>query len=169
MTTPLWALSIAYWLHMLATVLWIGGLAALGLIVLPAARKTLDAPAYADFLMGLQKRLDPLGWFSVIVLLASGMLQMSSSPHYEGFLSIGNLWAGAILIKHLLFGVMLLVSGYLTWGLMPALQRAALLRAKGKASPAETEALQKREILLLRINLILGVLVLLLTAIARST
>ena len=71
MTTPLWALSIAYWLHMLATVLWIGGLAALGLIVLPAARKTLEAPAYADFLVGLQKRLDPLGWFSVIVLLAS--------------------------------------------------------------------------------------------------
>ena len=168
MTTPLWALSIAYWLHMLATVLWIGGLAALGLIILPAARKTLDAPAYADFLVGLQKRLDPLGWFSVIVLLASGMLQMSSSPHYEGFLSIGNLWAGAILVKHLLFGVMLLVSGYLTWGLMPALQRAALLRSKGKASPAETEALQNREVLLLRANLILGVLVLLLTAIARS-
>jgi uncharacterized membrane protein len=167
MTTPVWALSIAYWFHMLATILWIGGLAALSLIVLPAAHNALDPNTYAEFLTALQKRLDPLGWFSVIVLLASGMLQMSSNPNYEGFLSIGGLWAGSILGKHILFGVMVLLSGYLTWGLLPALKRAALLKARGKASP-EIEKLRKREILLLRLNLILGVLVLLLTAIARS-
>jgi uncharacterized membrane protein len=167
MTTPVWALSIAYWLHMLATVLWIGGLAALSLIVLPAARKVLEPVAYADLLTAMQKRLDPLGWFSVIVLLASGMLQMSSNPNYEGFLSISGLWASSILIKHILFGVMVLVSGYITWGLLPALRRAALLKASGKDAP-EAEKLQKREALLLRLNLILGVLVLLLTAIARS-
>jgi len=167
MATPVWALSIAYWLHMLATILWIGGLAALSLIVLPAARKVLDPGAYADLLAALQKRLDPLGWFSVIVLLASGMLQMSSSPNYEGFLSINGLWAGSILIKHVLFGLMVIVSGYITWGLLPALRRAAILQASGKDAP-DGETLKKREIFLLRINLILGVLVLLLTAIARS-
>jgi uncharacterized membrane protein len=167
MVTPVWALSIAYWLHMLATVLWIGGLAALSLMVLPAAHKALAPDSYVDFLAALQKRLDPLGWFSVIVLLASGMFQMSSNPNYEGFLSISGLWAGSILIKHILFGVMVLVSGYITWGLLPALRRAALLKARGKESP-EIEKLQKRETLLLRLNLILGVFVLLLTAIARS-
>jgi len=167
MMTPIWALSIAYWLHMLATVLWIGGLAALSLFVLPAARKTLDRSSYADFLATLQKRLDSLGWFSVIVLLASGMLQMSSSPNYEGFLAIQGLWASSILAKHVLFGIMVLVSGYLTWGLLPALHRAALLQARGKDS-ADFQNLQKREVFLLRLNLILGVFVLLLTAIARS-
>lgn len=167
MTTPVWALSIAYWLHMLATVLWIGGLAALSLIVLPAARKALDPSAYADLLAAFQKRLDPLGWFSVIVLLASGMLQMSSNPNYEGFLSIQGLWAGSILIKHLLFGLMVLVSAYITWGLLPALRRAALLRAKDPNAQG-LQTLHKREVWLLRLNLILGVLVLLLTAIARS-
>ena len=167
MATPVWALSIAYWLHMLATVLWIGGLAALSLIVLPAARKVLDPGAYADLLAALQKRIDPLGWFSVIVLLASGMLQMSSSPNYGGFLSINGLWGSSILIKHFLFGLMVIVSGYITWGLLPALRRAAILQASGKDVP-DGEALKKREIFLLRLNLILGVLVLLLTAIARS-
>ena len=167
MTTPVWALSIAYWLHMLATVLWIGGLASLSLIVLPAAHKVLDPNTFIDFLAALQKRLDPLGWFSVVVLLASGMLQMSSNPNYEGFLAIRGLWASSILIKHFLFGVMVLVSGYLTWGLLPALRRTALLKARGKASP-DNEKLRKREVLLLRLNLILGALVLLLTAIARS-
>jgi uncharacterized membrane protein len=164
---PIWALSIAYWLHMLATILWIGGLAALSLIVLPAARNTLDAKEYAEFLAALQKRLDPLGWFSVVVLLATGMVQMSSNPNYEGFLSIQSLWAGSILIKHILFGMMVLVSGYITWGLLPAMRRLALLRARGENIP-EMKTLQKREVLLLRLNLILGVFVLLLTAIARS-
>ena len=167
MTTPVWALSIAYWFHMLATVLWIGGLAALSLIVLPAARKVLEPQPYADLLAALQKRLDPLGWFSVVVLLTTGMIQMSAHPSYEGFLSIAGLWAGSILIKHILFGIMVLVSGYVTWGLLPALRQAALLQSRGKDLP-EQEKLQKREIFLLRLNLILGIFVLLLTAIARS-
>ena len=167
MMTPVWALSIAYWLHMLATVLWIGGLVALSLIVLPAARKALAPQAYADLLSALQKRLDPLGWFSVAVLLATGMLQMSSNPNYEGFLAIRGLWASSILVKHLLFGLMVIVSGYLSWGVLPALRRAALRQAHGQEMP-ELETLQKREIFLLRLNLILGVFVLLLTALARS-
>jgi uncharacterized membrane protein len=168
MATPVWALSIAYWLHMLATVLWIGGLVALSIIVLPAARKVLDPGAFAELLAGMQKRLDPLGWFSVIVLLASGMLQMSSSPNYDGVLSIQGVWAGSILIKHILFGLMVLISGYITWGLLPALRRAALLQARGKDDP-NAQTLQVRETFLLRLNLILGILVLLMTAIARST
>ena len=32
MSIPFWALSLTYWLHMLATVVWIGGLAALALL-----------------------------------------------------------------------------------------------------------------------------------------
>ena len=127
MTTPLWALSIAYWFHMLATVLWIGGLAVLVLLVLPSARKTLEIQAYADLLDEIQRRFDPLGWFSILILLASGMIQMSASPHYAGFLSINSLWAGAILIKHLLFGIMVFISGYITWGIIPAMRRSALL------------------------------------------
>ena len=167
MDTPIWALSIAYWFHMLATVFWIGGLAVLSLLILPAARKTLDAQSYAALLDEFRRRLDSLGWFSIVVLLASGMIQMSANPNYEGFLSIQGLWGGAILIKHLLFGVMVALGGYLTWGIMPALRRAALLRARGKAVP-EVEKLQQRSVTLMKVNLVLGILVLLLTAVARS-
>ena len=168
MEAPVWALSIAYWLHMLATVLWIGGLAALSIIVLPAAKKALKPKDFANFLAGMQKRLDPLGWFSVIVLLVSGMLQMSSSPHYEGLLEIQGIWASSILIKHILFAIMVFISGYITWGLLPALRRAALLQARGKDDQT-LQSLQNQEAFFLRLNLFLGVLVLLMTAIARST
>jgi len=167
MTPPIWALSIAYWSHMLATVLWIGGLAVLCLLALPAARKTLEPQAYARFLEVSRSRLDPLGWFSIMVLLASGMVQMSSSPHYDGFLSIQGLWAGAILIKHLLFGIMVITSGVVTWGLLPALRRAAVLKARGKIAPGQAN-LERWSLRLMQLNLALGVLVLLLTAVARS-
>jgi uncharacterized membrane protein len=60
MTTPFWALTLAYWLHLLATVLWIGGLVVLSLLVLPAARKTLEPQAYASLLADIERRLDPL-------------------------------------------------------------------------------------------------------------
>jgi hypothetical protein len=50
---------------------------------------------------------------------------------------------------------------------MPALRRAAILRAKGKET-TEAESIQRREVRLIQINLSLGVLVLLLTAVARS-
>jgi uncharacterized membrane protein len=167
MNIPAWALSIAYWIHMLATVTWIGGLAALAIFVLPAAHKSLDESVFPAFLADLRRRLDPLAWLSLVLLIATGLFQMSANPNYEGFLSINNRWAAAILVKHLVFIAMTGISAYLTWGILPAMQRAALRLAHGQPAP-ESQALQRREVLLMRVNLALGLIVLGLTAIARA-
>jgi uncharacterized membrane protein len=166
MTPPFWALSLVYWLHMLATVAWIGGLAAMVLLVLPAARRSLDTSAYAALLAAIQRRLDPLGWISLLLLVGTGLFQMSASPNYQGFLAISNRWAAAILVKHLVFFVMVGVSAYLTWGLLPRLGRVALRQSRGLEAP-EAEQLRHRETSLIRLNLVLGAVVLALTAIAR--
>ncbi len=165
---PVWALSAAYWLHMLATVVWIGGLAALVLFVLPTAQRHLEAEAYARLMEKAQRRLDPLGWLSLLVLVGTGLFQMSASPNYQGFLAITNRWSAAILIKHLIFIGMVGVNAYLTWGVMPVLQRLAFLHAKGLETPG-AERLQQRKVQLLRLNLVLGVIVLALTAVARAS
>ncbi len=165
---PYWALSLAYWLHMLATVVWIGGLVALVVLVLPVASRILDSDRYAIFLEQIQRRLDPLGWLSLAVLLATGLFQLSSSPNYEGFLSISSRWAVVILIKHIMFFGMIAVSAYLTWGVLPSLRRVAMKRAKGIGTE-EAERFQKRETLLLRVNLILGIVILGLTSLARAS
>jgi len=167
-TTPYWALSLAFWLHMLATVAWIGGLVAVVILVLPAAKKTLEPETYANFLEQLQHRLDPLGWMSLAVLLATGLFQMSANPNYEGLLSISNRWAASMLLKHILFIGMIGISAYLTWGILPALRRIAMRQAKG-LDAQDAAQLQKRETFLLRINLVLGVLILGLTALARTS
>lgn len=165
---PYWALSLVYWLHMLATVAWIGSLVALSILVLPAARHALEPSAYADLMARLRRRLNPLGWLSLLVLTATGLFQMSASPNYQGFLSFGNRWAVAILIKHLLFLGMVGVSAYLSWGLIPHLQRVAILQARDQSAP-QAQSLARQEALLLRLNLLLSLLVLAFTALARAS
>lgn len=167
MSTPHWALSLAYWLHMLATVIWIGGLAALVVFVVPAAHASLSAEDYPHFLTRVQRRLDPLAWMCLLVLVGTGMFQMSANPNYSGFLAIDNRWALAILVKHLLFLGMAGVSAGLTWGVIPRLNRLALRRLAEQQTP-EVARLQRLETNLLRLNLALGVLALALTAIARA-
>lgn len=171
MDTPDWALILAYWLHMLATVVWIGGLAALSIFVLPAARGALEAQAYAKLLGEIQKRLETWGWFCLVVLAATGMLQMSANPNYQGFLALQSRWSVAILVKHILFLGMAGLSAYLTWGLYPRLRRLALQRALrgGEESHGNVKDWEKRqETVLLRVNLVLGLLILALTAVARA-
>lgn len=168
MSTPSWALALAYWLHMLATVIWIGGLAALAILVLPAARQALPGPQFAGLLAGIQRRLEPLGWLSLAVLVATGLLQMSASPNYRGFMEINNRWAAAILLKHIVFAGMIGVSVYLTWGVLPGLRRAILRQTHGQEAP-EAARYQRQEARLLWINLALAVLILALTALARAS
>ena len=103
-------LTLLYWLHMLATVAWLGSLSGLALIFLPAARKSLDLPTYALLLGRIQPRVQQIGWLSLVILGATGMFQMSANPNYHGFLSIDTPWAKAILTKHLAVLVMVALS-----------------------------------------------------------
>jgi uncharacterized membrane protein len=169
MSSPsVWALSLIYWLHMLATVVWIGGLASLSLLVVPAARRSLEASAYSRLLESLQRRLDPLSWLCLAVLVVTGLFQMSASPNYQGFLTVNNRWAAAILLKHLVFIGMTALSAYLTWGILPRLRRAALRQAR-QPDGAQLVDLQRQEARLLRFNLVLSVVILALTALARAS
>jgi uncharacterized membrane protein len=165
---PAWGLTLTYWLHMLATVVWVGGLAALVILVLPAAGRALPPQQFAALLERLQRRLDPLGWLCLLVLVGTGLFQMSENPNYQGALAIRNTWSVAILLKHLVFLGMVLVSAWTTWGVLPAVRRAALRLSQGVDAP-EADRLQRRGQRLLRVNLVLAVLVLALTALARAS
>lgn len=166
MTTPsAWILAIIYWLHMLATVTWIGSLAAINLLVLPASTRTLKLVDQLSFIAALQKRLEPLAWFCMGLLLVTGLFQLSTSPHYDGFLNTSTQWSLAILIKHGLAIVMVVVSAIQTWEVLPAIHRT--LMKKEKAEDSELAKLQKKELLILRLNLLISALILAATAYAR--
>jgi uncharacterized membrane protein len=168
-TEPQALLALIYWLHMLATVVWVGSLASLALLVVPTARRVLDSGQQATFLGQAHTRLQNLSWFSLGLLTVTGLFQMSSNPNYQGFLAIANPWAVAILSKHVLIAVMVLVNLYLTFMLAPARQRAEMRHTKGLDVGRLLVGLVRREQTLLWVNLALSLLVLALTAVARTS
>src|SRR5581483_11280722 len=104
---------------------------------------------------------------SLSLLVATGLFQMSVNVHYNGFLSTSNQWSISILIKHTLVVIMIAVTAMQTWEVLPAIRRA--LMRKEKARPEELEKLHRREIILLRANLILAIFILLATAFMRAS
>jgi uncharacterized membrane protein len=165
---PTWALALIYWLHMLATVVWIGSLAAISFLVLPAMKRALNAETQLVFLEAMQKRLEPIAWFSISLLILTGLFQMSLNSHYDGFLATSTQWSLAILTKHILGMIMVVVSAIQTWEVIPAIRRGILMSKKIN-NAEELDALRRREITLLRINFGLSVLILLATAFARAS
>jgi uncharacterized membrane protein len=165
---PSWALALTFWLHLLATVTWVGSLAGVSFLVLPAMQRSLNPETQLVFIEAMQKRLEPIAWFSMSLLILTGLFQMSVNPHYDGFLSTSTQWSFAILIKHLLGIVMVVVSAIQTWEVIPSIRRA-ILKSKKSNNVEELDALRRREILLLRMNFGLSVLILLATAFARAS
>jgi uncharacterized membrane protein len=168
-TPPTWAIALVYWLHLLATVAWLGGLAAIAILVLPAAKHVLKPPDQLAFIEGIQRRLEPLAWFSFAILIVTGLFQLSVNPHYNGFLSTSGQWSLAILAKHTLVILMIVISAIQTWEVLPAIRRGLMRIEKGGIDEAEVRHLQKRETLLLRLNIALSVLILAATAFARAS
>lgn len=161
-----WILALSYWIHLLATVLWLGGLALMGLVAWPALRRqTLAANQWLD----LQKRFTPFVNGSLVILLVTGFVQMTNDVNYEGFLQVNTLWGQAILVKHVAVAAMILIGGYVQWRLHPEMERAALLaRRRPNAGQEERDALMRREIRLLRLNLVCAAAVLFFTAVATA-
>jgi uncharacterized membrane protein len=163
---PYWALALFFWIHMLATATWIGSLVSIAVLVLPAADRALQPADRLSLIELVRRRLEPITWLSVSLLVATGLFQMSVNPNYNGFLSTSGRWSLAILAKHLLVGTLSAVSAVHTWDALPALRRALMQR--DKMADSEIHRLQRREIALLRASLVLGALVLLATALARA-
>lgn len=164
---PPWALASLFWLHLLATVTWIGSLVSISVLVLPISKRALRPVDELALLDGIQKRLEPIAWFSVSLLVVTGLFQMSVNPHYNGFLSTSGQWSLAILSKHILVATLVAVSAVHTWDVLPAMRRA--LMRKEKANEEEVLRLQRRERALLRASLILAGLILLATAVMRAS
>ena len=165
---PTWAIALTFWLHLLATVAWIGSIVATSILFLPAASKALKPVDHLALIDAMQKRLEPIAWFCMSLLLLTGLFQMSVNPHYDGFISTSTQWSFAILIKHILGIFMVVASAIQTWEVIPAIRRA-IVRSKKTKNSGQLEALRRREINLLWINFWLSVLILGATAVARAT
>ncbi len=149
-------LAVSYWLHSIATVIWIGGIFFILFIALPSAKQVLGVEA--GKLMGeISKRSTPIANYSIIVLIVTGVALIAANKQFSGFGNFENNWTLVLIIKHLLVVSMVAVHFYRGLILAPKIART---------EPASEKAsLQKLSLNLVKVNYYFGLIVLLFSGI----
>lgn len=136
--------------HLLAAVVWIGGLAILVLGFRPSLKRSGAAEEMrGGLLAGLHRRILRLGWLSAAVLLGSGLMMMTADEHFEGMGRWETTWSKLMVAKHLVFAAMI-----------------GLLAFQWRFSRRRTDL--KSESDLMDVSLMLGVAVLVLTGLLTA-
>lgn len=150
--------QVSVYLHIIATVVWVGGMLFLALVAVPATRNLSPAERGAIF-SALGRRFRTVGWICIALLLITGPLNLGFRGYSWESLSSGQMFSGefgqTLAVKLILVAVMVALS--LTHDLIlgPASARAL-------ANPATVHtaaALRRRTSWLARFNLVLGLLV----------
>ncbi|MCY4019585.1 MAG: CopD family protein [Chloroflexi bacterium] len=140
------ALAISLFFHILATVVWIGGILLITFLVVPQVNDVLEEhPALHQLLLRIRKRFAHVSNLALAALVVTGLLQMTADPNYDGMLRLDNQWSRVLLLKHLLIVVMAILGLSLQWGLAPALERASMLVQREKGHDHEWRRLRRKE------------------------
>ena len=156
-------LSIINWLHLFATVAWIGAMTTNALILLPSIRETLEPATAGKFLGAIMRRFRLLVYGSIVLLVFSGVVMTILNKNYLGPLQYGNTWTLVILIKHVFVALLVVLAIYALEVLAP---KVAKTGAKGP-SP-ELTRLQKLQLRLAGAGLVISLIILLLTGVATA-
>jgi len=162
-TSELAILSAMNWLHLLAMVVWIGGIIFIMIAIFPAAKESMEPPIMGRFMGSLMKRFRKMFYVSVVLLVATGIVMTIMNKEYAGMFEFGNLWALFVVIKHIFVLILIIVGIYMMEVIVPRIGR---LGAKGP-SPEMAEA-QKLQIKVGVINLTLAMIIIVFTAITGA-
>lgn len=145
-------------IHVLAAMLWLGGMFFLGVVGAPVLR-SVEPPALRQRLFQqLGMRARSLGWWAIGILLVTGTLnlQLRGWLHWSGVLGAASFWGTgtgtALAIKLISVGIMVVVSAVHDFILGPM---------AGRMEPGSPAALafRRRAALLARANALLGVII----------
>ena len=139
-------LALCLFAHILATVVWIGGILLITFLVMPQIKAALaDQAALRQILWRLRSRFAAVSNLALAALIVTGLLQMTADPHYDGLLRFDNAWSRALLLKHVLIIVMAALGLFLQQSIAPALERASLRLGHAQGDDSEWQRLQRRE------------------------
>ncbi len=94
--------------HLVAAVVWIGGLAGLVIGLRPALTRAITGSDERDRLWGvIHRRFFLVAACAAAILLASGFMMMTTNDQFEGFGHYANTWSKLLVAKHVLFAAMI--------------------------------------------------------------
>ena len=148
-------LAAASWLHLVAIVAWIGGIAFILFIAMPSARKVLGPEACK--LMGeISKRFTLVVNYSIALLVLTGSVMAVLNFKTSAAATHEKNWSIVLVVKLLLVLSMIIIHFYRGWILAP--------KIIGTETGQKKTAMQKISINLVKTNFGLGLAVLLLSA-----
>ena len=155
------ALAISLFFHILATVVWIGGILLITFLVIPQVNNVLEGEAALhQILLRIRGRFAQVSNLALVVLIVTGLLQMTADPNYDGLLRLDNQWSRVLLLKHLLIVAMAVLGLALQLSVAPALERVSLLLQHGKDGDSEWDRLRRKERRLTVMIALLAILIL---------
>ena len=147
---------VAVTVHVLAALLWLGGMFFLGLVGAPVLR-AVEPPALRQRLFHeIGIRFRAVGWWSIAIMVLTGL----ASLHYRGWLQWDGVLASAAFwrtgVGHALAAKLVSVTVMITISLV---HDFVLGPAAGRLEPGSAEALaaRRRAALLARVNALVGV------------
>ncbi len=153
--SPLYYLNVT--IHVLAAMLWLGGMFFLGVVGAPVLRSIEPAPLRQRLFQELGSRFRRIGWLAIAVLVVTGVLNLYFHGwlHWDGVLRSGTFWRSsvgrALAAKLIAVALMISISAIHDFVHGPRAGRAA------PGSPAAI-AMRKRAALLARANALLGII-----------
>lgn len=154
------ALSVLLgWIHLIATVAWIGGMFTNFFIYMPAMGKALDPPAAGKLMGAVMKRFRVMVYVSIAVFLVTGILMGSMHLGTGDPFSDKDQWIIFMILKVSVFMVMVILAIVAFEVLAPRVARIAA----GGPSPQLARA-QKSQKSLALIGFLMGLLILAITA-----
>jgi uncharacterized membrane protein len=144
-------------IHLLAAMLWLGGMFFLGVVGAPLLRAIEPLDLRQRLFHRIGERFRTVGWFAIAVLLVTGTfnLHFRGLLHWDGILGSKSFWKTSIgmtlAVKLLCVTIMISVSAVHDFIQGPRAARAA------PGSPEATR-FRHRAALLARVNAIFGVL-----------
>jgi uncharacterized membrane protein len=146
-------IDLSVWLHALATTVFIGHFLLLSLIYLPVL-----AQHNATLLSEISKRSRRWMYASILIFVITGTYLTFADPNYLGFANFSNLWAILMLIKHIL------ILGMIAMGFwFNAILRVGPMMSSNNSAELGIQRFRSYS----NWMTILGVLILLLTALAQ--
>lgn len=148
---------ISVTLHVLAAMLWLGGMFFLALVGAPALR-SIELPAVRQRLFQqLGVRFRVVGWGAIAVLIATGLINL----HYRGWLRWnGMLGSSAFWRTSVGHALALKLGAAVAMIAISAMHDFVLGPLAGRAAPGSVESavLRRRAKLIGRVNALIGVL-----------
>ncbi|MEA3462087.1 MAG: DUF4149 domain-containing protein [Bacteroidota bacterium] len=147
------------WIHLMATVAWIGGMFTNLFINIPAIVKTLDGPVAGNLMGAIMKRFRVLVYVSMAVFLITGITMGSLHLNAGEVFSSKNQMVAILILKVPLYIIMVVLAIVAFEFVAP---RVARLAAEGP-SPKLQRAQRTQKVLAMA-GFLLGVLILALSA-----